>query len=312
MAQQVASASVTVPEMHAHNSTHSMWYAGFAHNDGPEWSAADPPVEDVLSGGSPTTLTTAISVLNSARSLFNAHCGRYDVTAADHIYAHIANDVPNLITTAAMSSAATYEGTMLTALITLVAELTLDYATHIANLTVHGAADTTNVLGTTYTMTTADHVTERLNALKALFNDHIVLTSGSVHGATGAADAIATANASATDYDSMIALANALRTKFIAHLAQGAAIHSTADVTTTVSGGAVSYPSGIFDLGTEMITRMNAHFPSVTYHNVGDVQAIAAVTPSTIALLITLAVEVYTDLTAHLRAAPASRAMRRV
>jgi len=315
MAQQVASASVTVAQMHAHNATHSMWGALYPHNDGAEWSNADPPVEDVLTGGSPTTLSAAVTVLNNARTLFNAHLGRYDATSGDNIYAHKANDGANLITAAAMSSGATYEATMLAALITLVAECTTDYGNHISNTgaTPHTAADTTNVLGTSYTMTTADHVAERLNALKALFNDHIVLTSGSVHGATGAVDAITAANASATDYDSMRTLANQLKAKLNAHAAQVAAIHGGgADAVNTVSGADVSYPSGIFDLGTEMITRLNAHFPSTTYHNVADTQLIVASTPSTIATLITLAQEVYTDLTAHIRAAPSSRAMRRV
>lgn len=313
MAQKIASANITAAEAAAHNSHHAQLGSGlYIHNDGPEWSDANPPVEDVLSGGSPTTLSGAISTLNSARSLFNAHLGYYDATSGDRAYAHNSQDTTNPLTTAAMSSSTTYETSMLSGLITLVAELTTDYTAHIANLTSHTAADTTNTVGTTYTMTTADHVAERLNLLKSLFNDHIVLTSGSVHGSSGSADACSTANASATDYDSMKALANDLKSKFNSHLGRGTTIHLAADATNTVSSSDVSYPSGLFDLGTELISKFNSHFGSAVFHNAADATVISAATPSTIAGLITLAAEVYTDLTAHLRAAPLSRAVRRV
>lgn len=313
MAQKIASANITAAEAAAQNSSHAQLAGSlYIHNDGPEWSDANPPVEDVLSGGSPTTLSGAISTLNSARTLFNNHLGFYDATSGDHIYAHNSQDTTNPITTAAMSSESTYTTPMLTAAITLAQELTTDYIAHIANLSAHGAADTLNVPGTTYTMTTADHVAERLNLLKALFNDHIILTAGGIHGASGSTDNCSTANASATDWDSIKTLANALKLKFNAHLAQGAAIHTAADATNTTSASDVAYTSGLFDLGTEMITKLNAHFGSAVFHNAADTTTIAASTPSTVALLITLAAEVYTDLTAHLRAAPLSRAVRRV
>lgn len=313
MAQKIASASITASDAAAQNSRHAMLGSGlYVHNDGPEWSDANPPVEDVLTGGSPTTLSGAISVLNSARTLFNNHLGFYDATSGDRIYAHNSQDTTNPITTAAMGSETTYTGPMLTAAIALAAELTTDYIAHIANLSAHGAADTINVPGTTYTMTTVDHVVERLNLLKGLYNDHIVLTAGGIHGASGSTDACSTANASASDWDSIRSLANDLKSKYNAHLAQGAAIHTAADATNTVSASNVSYTSGLFDLGTEMITKLNAHFGSAVFHNSADTTTIAASTPSTVALLITLAAEVYTDLTAHLRAAPLSRAVRRV
>ncbi len=313
MAQKIASASITASDAATHNSHHAQLAGSlYVHNDGAEWSDASPPVEDVLTGGSPTTLTGVVSVLNAARTLFNAHLGFYDVTATDHIYAHIASDGVNTLTTAAMSSATTYETAMLTSLITLAAELTTDYTAHLAYLTSHTIADATNTVGTTYTMTTADHVAERLNLLKALFNDHIILTTGTVHGSSGATDNCSTANCSATDYDSMKALANALKSKFNAHCAQGSTIHLAADAVNTTAAADVAYPATIFDLGTEIISKFNSHFGSAVYHNLADSTVISAATPSTIAGLITLAAEVYTDLTAHLRAAPISRAVRRV
>lgn len=306
MANQIQTDATTALALKvaAHNSLVHFLGAGglFVHSDGPDTSKTN--VAQYPSGGAPATLSASCTFLNSAKGWWNSHLSYFGTG-----FAHKAADAANTTAAADMSAGSAYEATMLAALIVLATEETTDYINHIANsgATPHTGADTVDILGAADVLVTLDDVAERLNNIKAQFNLHIVNVTG-VHGASGAADAIVAANATASGsaaYDSCITLANAIRTAMIAHAARGAAIHpGGADAVNVVSGAAVSYPAGMFTLAIELKADMNAHIPSGTYHYLADATTIASADPTTVASLITIASEIYTDMLAHFNASP--------
>ena len=166
---------------------------------------------------------------------------------------------------------------------------------------------------TTSQLTTFADLAVELNNLKAQFNSHIAFSAGgSPHLTADSTNGLTSANAVATDLDSMITLANALRTKYTAHLSQ-ATVHTVDDTFNTIGGSAVSYPSGMFALANEIKADYNLHRASTTYHESADgTNTISASTYGTAAQLIALAVELRTDIDAHLAYAPVSRAQRGV
>lgn len=296
----------------AHNATHAQTHGTASkHNDGPDYSIDG--VEQVLTGGSPTTLNTAATVFITAKSLFNNnHLNR----GGSDIFAHKVVDSVNVIT-ATMQAGPVYTAAILSALQTLVGEEVTSYNNHIANKKpdgtasgVHVAPDTTNVLGGNLSLDSFTAIAYALNDLKLNANNHFLFSVGaSPHLIADATNSITAANAVDTDLDSMITLANDIKTELNAHYIQ-AGVHSVNDTFNTVAGASITNPAGIFDLAVEYKTDHNAHVGSTTYHNTADAaNALTYTGPTTIAELITAAQEVYTKQTAHFRAAPVSRAM---
>lgn len=296
-----------------HNTTHAQSHgSAYVHNDGP-----DVNIDGVseLPTVSPTTLAQACDFYNSAKALFNSHIGRW---SGDKVLAHKAVDGANAIATADMSLGSSYESTILAALAALVGELQVDYINHISNKKpdgtasgVHAAADTTYILGATPTLSSFSIIAEALNNLKAQFNGHIAFSSGgSPHPNPDGTNAISTANADANNIDTLIELANAIRTKYTAHLTQ-ATVHTVDDTFNTVAASAVSYPADLFTLAGAYKTAHNAHAGSTSYHNSADAtNQLAYSTPTTVTTLIAAAAETYTKLRGHLLAAPLSSAAK--
>lgn len=317
MAIQFTNGTILSNEALAWNLAHRAEAVGsYAHYDGPEYSTAG--VEQVIDDAAPTTLTGACLVINKAKLRLNDHFTRHNSGDATGTYAHKVVDNSNTVAASDMDTGANYESTILTALITLTTELRTDYTNHIANLKpdgtasgVHGAADSTNVLGGAPTLTTAADVAVELNNIKAQYELHRVFTAGGVHGSADSTNTVTAANAVATDWDSMITLANQLRTKLNAHDADATA-HSVADTFNTVTGSAVSYPAGLFTLVAAVKTSYEAHRNSTTWHATGDsTNTLSFSTPvTTIAGLIAAAAEIRTDLNAHFRNARVSQAVR--
>ena len=102
---------------------------------------------------------------------------------------------------------------------------------------------------------------ERLDLLKALVNDHVVLTSGGVHSSADTGDVTAIPNAiysGGIDYATAILLINDdLRTKLIAHMGSGT-YHAAADTVNLVTVGAMTV-TGFNTLINEMITKYPTH-----------------------------------------------------
>ena len=296
----------------AHNATHAQTHGtGSKHNDGPDYTIDG--VEQVLTGGSPTTLNTAATVFITAKSLFNNnHINR----GGSGIFAHLVVDNANTVT-ATMQAGPVYTAAILSALQTLVSAEILSYNNHIANKKpdgtasgVHVAPDTTNVLGGSLSLDSFTAIAYALNDLKLNANNHFLFSAGgSPHLIADATNSITAANAIDTDLDSMIDLANDVKAQLNAHFTQ-MGVHSVNDTFNTITAPDVTNPAGIFDLAVQYKTKHNAHVGSTTYHNTADAtNALTYSGPTTIAELITAAQEVYTKQTAHFRAAPTSRAM---
>lgn len=319
MARQISGGLVqpSVNVIAAHNEVHRSVVAlesAKPHYDGPEWSNSG--VEQVTASfyNAPTTLAEAIDTLNRIKGLYNDHIGRGNAGSGKKIYAHKTADSTNTISTADMASGSSYEATILAALITLVTELRSDYEAHRTNSggTWHTSVDGTNVLGGQPTISSFAEVASELNLLKAMYQAHRVLTSGSVHANADSTNTISSANATSTDIDSMITLANELKADFNAHLTQ-ATIHSQSDSVNSTSAADVGYPGGLFTLANEIRGDYELHRASTSYHEAADAaNTISSSAASTIAGLIALAVELRTDIDAHMRNAPVSGAMRGV
>jgi hypothetical protein len=296
----------------AHNATHAQTHGTASkHNDGPDYSIDG--VEQVLTGGSPTTLNQSASVFINAKSLFNNnHLNR----GGNDIFAHKVVDSANVVT-ANMSPGQVYTAAILYALQALVGEEITSYNNHISNKKpdgtasgVHVAPDTTNVLGGNLSLDSFTAIAYALNDLKLNANNHFVFSvTASPHLITDSVNIIAAPNATDSNYDSMINLANDIKAQLNGHYTQ-AGVHPVDDTFNTIVGANITNPAGIFDLAVQYKTKHNAHVGSTTYHNSADAtNALVYSGPATISELITAAQEVYTKQTAHFRAAPVSRAM---
>jgi len=116
--------------------------------------------------------------------------------------------------------------------ITLGNDIQTQYNAHIAYLTSHTNADTTNP-STSPVATDLPTLITLLNEIKGDFNAHIVLTSGPVHGA---ADTVNTVTASsATDLGSAIRLAYDIKAALTAHEALGTPTHLAVDAVNLVT-----------------------------------------------------------------------------
>lgn len=297
----------------AHNSTHKQVHGTSSiHNDGPD-VLIDGTIQ-VLSGGSPTTLTTATTTFQNAKTLWNNnHLGR---GGASLIYAHKLVDNVNVVT-ATMNDGAYYVAQILSALQTLTYAIQTSYNNHIANLKpdgtasgVHVTADVTNVLGGYLSLDSFTAIAFALNDIKLNANNHFAFSvMGSPHLIPDSVNIISAPNATSTDYDSMINLANDCKAQINAHFVE-AGVHVVNDTFNTITAANITNPAGIFDLAVQYKTKHNAHVGSTTYHNSADAtNALVYAGPTTIAQLITAAQEVYTKQPGHFNSAPGSNCM---
>lgn len=109
-------------------------------------------------------------------------------------------------------------------LVTLTQELLRSYALHVADGIGHVNPDTANVVATDPTsIVDTETANDALNALYTAYEAHRVLESGGVEGEghIGADSTNAASSASATDLGTGCTRANNLRTKMVAHMAEG-------------------------------------------------------------------------------------------
>jgi len=310
MALQFAANTVPANLVTALNLQHAaLWSAGPVHYDLAE---VDPlGVEQVpvtFYASAITTLSGACNAANKIKAIYNDHLGR----ASIQIYAHKTADVANPVSTADMADGSTYDAALLATLITLTNDLRAKYEAHrLDGSTAHHAVDAVAILGGQPTISSWAELATELNNLKAQYSVHITrATTSSVHDNADATNTISAANASSTDPDSCLLLANALRTAYEAHRTQ-ASVHFASDTTNTISASAASYPANLFTLTNALKGAYNTHRTSTTYHATGDsTNVVTGTDATTVTTLIALVEELRTDLTAHLRAGPASYAVR--
>lgn len=312
----VVGTQITLNQINAHNSTHIQVHNNASvHNDGPDYDING--VKQILVAATPTTLGECCVIFREAKRLWNTcHINRGGPPLA---LAHKVPDVTNVLTTD-MNIGAYYQGLIFTDLKTLTLAILTSYTNHIANKKpdqsasgCHVAADTTNIVGGVDPISTFDDIAIVLNNLKLNHNNHIAFSAGgSPHPNPDAANAVTAANCYASNFDSMITLANEIKTKQNAHYTQ-ATVHSVNDTFNTISAASVSNPGGLFDLAIEYKTKHNAHIASTTYHNSADgTNTLVYSNPTTIAGLITAATEVITKQPGHFNLCPTSNAMVQV
>lgn len=299
----------------AHNSTHAQIHGtGSKHNDGADYLVNG--THQVITGSSPTDLAGAISVFTQAKDLFNNyHINR----GGSNIYAHLIVDSVNTVT-ANISDVAFYTSAIFSSLQIMTDALQVSYTAHIANLKpdttasgVHVVADTTNILSGILPLTSFGVISAVLNEIKLNANNHFLFSvMASPHLIPDVTNTILTANCTATDYDSMINLANDIKITLNAHYTQ-MGVHAVNDTFNTITVPDITDPAGLYDLAVQYKTKHNAHVGSAVFHNAADAgNALTYSGPSTILDLVIAAAEVYTKQPAHFNAAPVSQAMRSV
>lgn len=335
MAQRVHGAvgsnvNILIAQRDAHNSLHAVNTGSQVHNDGPEYDA-DPTGSPsrcpaFLPGtSSPVSAQQAADFLIAFKEWYQSyHKGMADEAVGEAWYAHKVPDVTNVITLG-MSPWTVTESDLSEMARVLVNDLSTRYEGHRTNNggVWHTAVDGSNILGTPLTFTggisgtwTLQAGAERATLLKALMNDHFVLTTGSVHASADSGNVITSPNVSygmsGIDWPAFITLLTEMRTKMISHVGNGT-VHAIADTTNVVSAPVPAPGAGTFDMANQIITVWGAHIASTTHHNSNDTAA-ALVTTSvtTIAHMIALAQELYTKSRLHANNAPASRAIRLV
>lgn len=286
----------------AHNATHKQAHGtSYVHNDGVDYDFFG--IKQVITDGVPATIDDASSIFNTAKFLYNKHLAR---GGSELILAHKVVDNSNVVT-ATMDNGSVYTGAIFLALKTLTNDIQVSYTNHIANLKpdgtasgVHYAPDTTNTLGGLDPLNTFIDIAVALNNIKLNYNNHIVFSAGgSPHVNPDNTNAVSAANCTATNYDSMIALANQIKQKYNAHLTQ-ATVHVVNDTFNTVTAADVTNPAGIFDLAVQFKAKFNAHIASTTYHNSADATyPLTYSGPTTISGLIAAAGEVRTNYNGH-------------
>lgn len=311
MALQFAANTVPANLVTALNLQHAaLWSAGPVHYDLAE---VDPlGVEQVPAtfyASAITTLSGACNAANKIKAIYNDHLGR----ASIQIYAHKTADVANPVSTADMADGSTYDAAMLASIKTLVDELRLDYAAHTANTggVWHTAVDTVDILGGAPAINDWADLAEALNNLKAQYEGHRSQgASLSIHVVADSTNTLTAPNAVSTDPDSCLVLANQLKARLNAHRTQ-AGVHALDDSINVVSAADAAYPANLFGLANALKSAYNTHRASTTYHATGDsTNVVTGADATTVTTLIALVEELRTDLTAHLRAGPASYAVR--
>ena len=317
MAQQVTSAQLSTTLINAFNAAHSTTYTGMVHNDGPEWSNAATPLEQLVYPASPTTITEAFAFLSAAKTFWNAHLTYADVATTDHIFAHKVADGANVLTSAVFDYA-TFTSTARVAIVTLLNDLYTQYDAHRQNTggSWHAAVDSVNYVGVPLTITgsaTDQEIVERLNLLKSVVNDHVVNTAGGVHSSADTGDVSTSPSATSTttmDYAAVIVLITDLRTTLIAHMGS-ATYHAAADTVNLVTAPAPTVTAGFNTLINEMISKYPTHIASTTYHNVADTtNTLTASSVSSLGQVLAAAQDLYTQMQGHVREASNDRAFR--
>ena len=109
------------------------------------------------------------------------------------------------------------------------------------------------------------------------------------------------------DWDGMLGVLVDVAEELEDHVEDGAFHNAVMSVTPTVA----AYVSGLFTLAIEFKTDWNGHLGDTTVHEVADsTYTLSYTNPTTIAMLMTAAQEVYTDVPAHIAFAPKSMALR--
>ena len=318
MAQLVTSGQMSATLRAAANADHASVSGGFPHNDGPEWSNADTPVEQALAGPSPTTATQAAALILAAKTFINAHMAFADLVSGDKIFSHNVADGANTLS-ASMDAWSVIETNLREACRLLLNEESDDYEKHRLNTggTFHTTVDTVNYLGVPVTLAsgvTDQQLVDRANLLKALLSDHVVKVGGT-HTSADSSNVVTAVNAiydatTGMDWDKMILLVNDVRTKYEAHRVSGG-IHAANDTVNTITLGAVAMPAGWNTLLNEILVDWDVHVQNATFHNFADTDNMLSLgAVSTVAAMITAAQSIYSKVNAHARAAPKSRAYR--
>ena len=304
-------ASMEIGAFEAHNAQHEAWAdleaGNFVHNDGLDYDLA--AVADTLTGGSPTTLAMAVNVFNAAKALYHRHLGRY--TTGRRLLAHIAQDVTNLIAATDMSSGSAAEAAIVAARGPICLELLTILKNQMTNVggVWHTAPDLFNSVGT---LPAAINTKALLHSwtiiLRAVYEAHRVYGAGVEHiGADSTNTVIAPPPDSENDFDGILGVLVEVADELEDHVEDISFHAAVMAVTPTVA----AYPAGLFTLSIEFKADFNLHIDDLTYHEVQDtVHVLSYADPTSIALLITAAQEVYVDLPAHIADAPTSAALR--
>lgn len=303
-------ASLELGAYTAHNWTHTqladLASGSFPHNDGTDYDLAG--VADTLTGGNPTTLAMAVNVFNAAKALFHRHRDRY--TAGRRLLAHNALDA-RAIAAADMSSGAATEAAIIAAWGPITIALLTILKNHMTNVggTWHATADNFNSVGTIpASITTKAELCAWIIILYTVFEAHRQYGSGVQHTTLDTTNTIAAAPPdNSDDWDGMLGILVEVADELEDHVEDGAFHNAVMSVTPTVA----TYPAGLFDLAIEFKTDWNGHAGDAVVHEVADAtNTLSYTNPTTIALLITAAQEVYTDVPAHIAFAPKSMALR--
>lgn len=303
----------------AHNLTHkSAAAAEIASSTKPHYDGADVTTAGVsntvsATRSAPTNLSEAVDTFNEIKRILNLHYGYHNTGGTAGIFAHKA--AYTAISVADLSAGSVYDAAALAMVKAIIDEFRIDYEAHRVSTSFHAAADSTYILGGSPTISSWADAAEALNNAKAQLNGHVPFSSGASPHANPGTTLVTAANASSTSIDSCITLANDIKSKFNSHRTE-ATVHSSNDATNVLSASNAALSTDLTDSGglpNTIRTSYEAHRASTTYHESADsTNTITASTYGTEAQLVALAVELRTDVDAHIAFAPVSRAQRGV
>lgn len=289
--------------------------ASKSHYDGPEFLAAT-GVEQVLSsffGSAPTTMAGALDTIERGILLHDDHVGRSNAGSGLKTYAHKVVGTP--IGGTASSAGAVLEQAMVDEWGPVALALATWLQVHMLSATYHSTADTFNALGTLPgSIATKAELSRILNLTRAVLQQHLAFTAGGVHGVADTANVTTAAPVDTQDdWDGMKALMTELILDLGAHGANtGGSYHAATDGRALPS--APSFPAAVstsFARANALKAAHNTHLGSTSEHESADsTNTLSSANATTVASLVTLAAEVYTDQTAHFRLAPVSPAVR--
>lgn len=289
------------------------------HYDGSDFDVAG--VEQVLSSfySAPTTFAGSVDVVEKACDLWdNRHTAKYNSGTAG-IFAHkVAGTV---IGGTPGPSGAALQQAMVDAWGPICLEVCQKLQKHMLNTggVFHTNPDLFNALGTLpASITTAGQISYFGNLARAVYEDHRVYTTGSVHDSADSTNVMVAAPIdNDDDYDGMKALLLDLKTQINAH-ELNATVHVGSGSPDNVNAitGTAAYPAAVSTAFTRANTYKSTHntdLGSSTIHQSADgTNTISSSNATTVATYKTLAAEIYTDQTAHFRFAPNSPAQRGV
>lgn len=285
------------------------------HYDGPEFLQGT-AVEQVLGsffGSSPTTMAAALDVVEKAIVLHDDHVSRSNAGSGLKVFAH--KVVGTAIGGTPSSSGAVLEQAMVDAWGPVALALATWLQVHMLSATYHSVADTFNALGTLpSSITTKAEISRILNLTRAVMQQHLAFTAGGVHGAADTTNVTTAAPVdSQDDWDGMLALMIELILDLGAHGANtGGSYHAATDGRALPS--APAFPAAVttaFGRANTFKAAHNTHLGSTSEHESADAtNTISASSATTVATLVTMAAEIYTDQPAHFRNAPITRAVR--